>query len=345
MSSRFSISNGTRQGSMASPALWSIYLDLLIKELRLLGVGCHVAGMYMGVVVYADDVLLMAPTRSAMQLMLNQCQDYAARHNIMFSTDPLPHKSKTKCMFITGTKKNLTRPDPLTLCGRELPWVTTATHLGHELHESGTMEHDAEVKRAVFISSSMEVRGTFKFASPVEILAALKVYCSSFYGCMLCNLSGEGARKVFNSWTTTLKLVWNVPRATRTFLAQNVLSCGLSSARVDIMARYGRFLRSLVRSPCQEVSVMVNLVAKDIRSTTGKNMRLLMECSGLDPREFGTLRLKDELGKNEMVEVPDRDSWRILYLRSLLEQRQYAHYQATGDEVDRLSALIDSLCI
>ena len=37
---------------MASPALWSVYLDLLIKELRQLGFGCHVAGMYMGAVVY-----------------------------------------------------------------------------------------------------------------------------------------------------------------------------------------------------------------------------------------------------------------------------------------------------
>ena len=60
VSDRFMIRNGTRQGSMASPALWSVYLDLLIKELRNLGVGCHVGGLYMGVVVYADDVLLMA---------------------------------------------------------------------------------------------------------------------------------------------------------------------------------------------------------------------------------------------------------------------------------------------
>ena len=95
VSSRFQIRNGTRQGSMASPALWSVYLDLLIKELRNLGVGCHVGGLYMGVVVYADDVLLMAPTRGAMQLMLNKCENYASEHNIMFSTDPSPRKSKT----------------------------------------------------------------------------------------------------------------------------------------------------------------------------------------------------------------------------------------------------------
>ena len=212
---------------------------MLIKELWELGLGYHDGGLFIGMVVYADDVLLMAPTKGAMQAMLKQCEDYADRHNIMFSTDPDPKKSKTKCIFVTGSKKKLTRPDSLILNGRELPWVTTATHLGHELHESGTMEYDAMVKRASFISSSVEVRNTFKFASPVEVLSALKVYCSSFYGCMLWDLAGVGANQVFNSWSIAVKLAWDVPRATRTYLMQQVLSVGFTSARVDILGRYG----------------------------------------------------------------------------------------------------------
>ena len=105
VSSRFKIRNGTRQGSMASPALWSVYLDLLIKELRQLGLGCHVGGIFMGVVVYADDILLMAPSRGAMQKMLDKCQQYATEHNILFSTDPNPNKSKTKCIFVVALGK------------------------------------------------------------------------------------------------------------------------------------------------------------------------------------------------------------------------------------------------
>jgi hypothetical protein len=108
----------------------------------------------------------------------------------MFSTDPDPRKSKTKCIFFCGTKKTLRKPAPLTLCGRELPWVASATHLGHELHESGSMEYDAVLKRAIFINQSVEIRETFYFASPVEIISAFKVYCSSFYGCMLWDLGG-----------------------------------------------------------------------------------------------------------------------------------------------------------
>ena len=148
----------------------------------------------MHVVVYADDVLLLAPTRGAMQMMLDKCQTYAAEHNTMFSTDPNPSESKTKCIFVCGSKKNLVKPAPLTLCGRELPWVSTATHLGHELHESGSMEHDALVKRAIFINNSVEIREAFSFASPVEILSAIKTYSASIYGCMLWNLDGGGCQ-------------------------------------------------------------------------------------------------------------------------------------------------------
>ena len=145
------------------------------------------------------SILLIAPTRGAMQQMLQVCEEYTTRYNICFSTDPTPSKSKSKCIFMVGAKKNMVKPAALMLGGKELPWVETATHLGHELHESGSMEHDAKVKRAEFIDKSVEIRETFKFASPVEVLHTLKVYCSSFYGCMLWDLSGVGASHVYNA--------------------------------------------------------------------------------------------------------------------------------------------------
>ena len=43
-SATFGIANGTRQGSVASPAFWCVYLNPLLDELRRAGIGCHQAG-------------------------------------------------------------------------------------------------------------------------------------------------------------------------------------------------------------------------------------------------------------------------------------------------------------
>ena len=51
---------------MISPAIWCVYMEELIARLRKLGLGCTVHGVYMGVTVYADDVVLLAPSRNAL---------------------------------------------------------------------------------------------------------------------------------------------------------------------------------------------------------------------------------------------------------------------------------------
>ena len=53
---------------MLSPVLFSIYLDQLIAQLRYLGMGCYMNGLFTGVCIYADDITLLAPSRASMVL-------------------------------------------------------------------------------------------------------------------------------------------------------------------------------------------------------------------------------------------------------------------------------------
>ena len=80
--------------------LFSVYMDDLIVMLRRSGVGCHVSGVFCGVVGYADDLCLLAPSRSAMVTMLGICENFANENNLEFSMDPDPKKSKSKCLFM-----------------------------------------------------------------------------------------------------------------------------------------------------------------------------------------------------------------------------------------------------
>ena len=119
----------------------------------------------------------------------------------------------------------------------------------------------------------------------------------------------------------------------------------MTSAKVDILARYGGFFSSLRKSPSHEVAVMANLASRDIRSATGRNLALVKECSGLDPWVYGAARLKSELAKCEILDVPPTDQWRVKYLGDLLEQRQILHYMGDKEGENTVAELIDSLCI
>ena len=59
----FRITNGTRQGSVLSPAIFSVYLDDLLKELREKGLGCHIGGWWFGICGFADKLILLASVR------------------------------------------------------------------------------------------------------------------------------------------------------------------------------------------------------------------------------------------------------------------------------------------
>ena len=159
-------------------------------------------------------------------MAINKCEEYATQNNIQFITDPDPVKSKSKFILVCGAKKNMVKPAPLILGCKDLPWVRTAS----ELHKSGNLDHVA-----IVISQSVDVRQTFHFASPVEVISALKLYCSSFYDCMVWDLGGEGAGHIYNSWSTAVKPVRHVPRATRTYLVQKLLSGGITYDKVDIL--------------------------------------------------------------------------------------------------------------
>ena len=59
LSHGFQVTNGVRQGAVSSPILFCIYINDLIKQLRLSTIGCQIQGIYLGIWVYADDIILL----------------------------------------------------------------------------------------------------------------------------------------------------------------------------------------------------------------------------------------------------------------------------------------------
>ena len=91
--------------------------------------------------------------------------------------------------------------------------------------------------------------------------------------------------------------------------------------------------------------ILARLVAKDLRTTTARNMRLLEEETGGLTWAAPGGRIREVLAEREPT-VPGVDAWRIPYLGRLLEERDVLAYQGEElcEEVDRIQDLIDSLC-
>ena len=121
-------------------------------------------------------------------MMLKRCEKYALDHKLVFSTDPDARKSKTKCLYMTGPLGNVVFPMKVKLDDKELSFVESASHLGHELHQ---MTHDCKVKKAQFMDTSTDIRETFSFANPDQVLSAINLYAGHFYDSMLCDFLND----------------------------------------------------------------------------------------------------------------------------------------------------------
>ena len=150
----------------------------------------------------------------------------------------------------------------------------------------------------------------FTSATPAEIVKATTIHCTDFYGSNLWDLGSDKAKQVYNAWNTTVKLAWGCPQWTRTYLVQQVLCCGHTSARVEILSRYVKFFHSLRNSASKEVQVVARLMARDMQSTTGKNLQYISESTGLSTWTSPQGRLKAALAEQELEEKHTPWPWR-----------------------------------
>ena len=341
-SDQFTLTNGTRQGSVLSPYLFSAcYLDGLLVKLRALGYGCYVAGVWIGAMAYADDLVLLAPSYRDLQVMVTVCEKYAQEFNIQFSTDPNPVKSKTKCVLFNG--KNTVVDLPLVkLDGKELPWVPKVEHLGHVLHQSLSMNPDIVRARASFMTRASDMRDQLHFADPELKMKAIQLYVCDGYGSMIWDFTKECTEKYFRAWNIQARHVWNVHPQTHTNLVESFFCKDLVPLRSQIYGRYPKFITKLRNSPSKEIRFMINIVENDPKSVTCLNIRFLSDLAGEHCLSFAPWRWKQMLPKNE---IPVNETWKTSWLECLLEIRKCKDYGRLNLTEDQFNSMLDSLCI
>jgi len=60
-----------RQGGVLSPVLFSIFTDDLVKLVSKTNIGCRIGACCTAIFLYADDVIMLAPSVCALQSLVN----------------------------------------------------------------------------------------------------------------------------------------------------------------------------------------------------------------------------------------------------------------------------------
>ena len=80
ISDPFSVTNGVRQGGVLSPLLFNVCMDDLSQILRNNTYGCYFKDECYNHLMYADDLVLLTTSPTAMQELIHECSSFFVEH-------------------------------------------------------------------------------------------------------------------------------------------------------------------------------------------------------------------------------------------------------------------------
>ena len=143
---------------------------------------------------------------------------------------------------------------------------------------------------------------------------------------------------MYRSWSTSVKLAWDLPRSTHTFLMEGLLARNFFTVKQELVGRFVNFFLGLQRSRSPEVRVVASMAGRCVRSTTGKNLVQIERDTGLDPWVTPAWKVRAAVPREE---VPMREGWRAQYLTKLIWARR--EMMTNVEDTTELDSLIDSL--
>ena len=203
----FSVISGVRQGGVLSAKFWAIYMNDLFLKLKSTLKGCHILNHFLACILYADDVCLLAPTRKAMQRLLDICSEYAQSWCIKYNAN------KTKMMYF-GDDYNTLTCGPLYLNGKNLEFVTEWKYLGVMVMSNKNFCTSVLKPRCAFYRSSNSILNVLHGPSEdvqMKLLYSICVPCIT-YACDVVEYSSKDKMSLHVALNDAIRKIFGYDR-------------------------------------------------------------------------------------------------------------------------------------
>ena len=234
MSSMFNITYGVRQGSVLSPHLFAIYVNDILKRFNL--------NQRLFIVIYADDILLIAPSVNELQILFNLCELELAWLDMNINV-------KKSCCMRIGNRFDSKCANITSQNGMCLPWVTEIRYLGVYIVSSTKFKCSLAYAKQAFYRSANSLFGKVANAASEEVMIHLvnsKCFPVLLYGLEACNLN-KSERNSINF--TAMRFFMKLFRTSNaTLVTESLFYFGVDSPSVSLEARTAKFLARYVNS-------------------------------------------------------------------------------------------------
>ena len=236
----FRTTNGVRQGGVMSPKLFSIFVEDLINNVDATGCGIKIGMLRFGAIMYADDLLLLAPRREETSIQLKVIEEYGIKNGMKFNPEKTElvifnkfGKRKAGASFTDDWKGDLVLDDSI------VKEVESFRYLGSYLsYNMKNKFHISKRRSAAFLAlNRINEFGFDSVISDCKLKANMfKVYIRTviLYGVENLFLSKGEIKDLKNIESSALKKMLNLKQRCHSTELYRSLNIELTTERIDI---------------------------------------------------------------------------------------------------------------
>lgn len=319
----FSVSNGVKQGGILSPIFFSIYTDTMLDALEKCGSGCRIGDVFCGALAYADDIVLLAPSRLSLKTLLEKASMCAQTLDLKFNG------AKSQYIVFDGVPSSLAIAS-ISFCGVEVPRVDDGLHLGNVI---GIGASSKCISRAVadLQRRTNVLLSRFHFCSPEVRYALFKSQCMVAYGSQLWNFDSGEIQRFYTAWRIYVRKVWGLPRRTHSYLLPGI--CIGRSVEDQLLSRSLGFIKSAIFSPNPVVKLCARIAHAGSGSALSSTISYISARFNVERSRIGT----------SFVTIPQPSE--VDPLCALVRDIVISLHGHVGEDRTELEAILESVCI
>ena len=222
---------------MLSPHLFAVFIDGIVAKVNSLGIGCQIGLTKCCIFLYADDILLLAPSLRALQKLFDACESELRNLDLNING------KKSVCMRI-GPRWDAECAEIVTSEGAKLQWVNQLRYLGIYILSGKSFRCCFDEAKKSFYRAFNAIYGKIGTAASEEvILSLIKSKCLPclLYGMEVCPLNKTELRSLNFTVTRVLMKIFH------TYSMDIIKECqdffAFSSFEILVKQRTTTFLR------------------------------------------------------------------------------------------------------